>query len=1170
MASLFASAQDFSNKGKEFWLSYSYHVGMVNQGALPTMTLYLTADVVTNYTVEIYGGAVIKTGNIAAGQVVSVDIPNNYFIDDEGLFTNKAVRVTGDNPLVVYSYITRSAASGATLCLPTNVLGKEYYSANFTQASNETNSNSYFTIVAVEDNTSVEITPSADTKNGWLANSTHVVNLNKGEIYQVLGQTSGANGTDLTGSKIKSIASGTGGCKRIAVFSGSGKIKIPATNCNSNSSDNLYQQLYPTGSWGKKYLTVPSKNNPYNYYRIIKNDPSANVYVNGTLIAASSFTNNIYYQFFNNRPNLIESDKPISIAQYFTTQGCDGNSGNPNDPDMIMLNPVEQNIDKVTLVNSNLFAAATAQYPHQHHIHVIMRNGGTGISSFTLDGVSVAASSWTVHPADPSYSYLYLANVSQGYHKLASDSGFNAVAYGYANAESYGYSAGANVKDLYQFASIQNQYGIVNYPATCNNSPFYFSMTFPYQPAQIKWQFNGLFTDVTINSPAYDSTWTVNGKQLYRYRLPSTYSLSATGTYPIKVLAQNPTPDGCSGEQEINYDLQVYSRPSASFDFTTSGCTSDSVRFTENTNTSGRPATQWAWDFDDGSNSSLRNPTHLFTTAGNFNVKFALITDIGCVSDTAMKTVRMNQPPTANFSLSTPACVTKDLSVTDASLVNSGTITKWTWDFGDGANQIRNNNAAFTHAYSSAQTYTISLQVESDKGCISKVLSKPITVNALPKVGFAMPDNCLTDPFSQFMDTSSIADGTQAQFIYLWNFGDANATAVNPNTTTIKNPKHKYTLAKAYDISLTVTSNQGCSSSTAQQFFVNGAQPKSSFVVNGGSEQCSNNVVSVTNNSNVDVGRIVRLEIQWDYANDPTKKDTFMYPTTGTVYNHSYPEFFTPSTKNYTIRIVASSGDNCSDVSMQIITLKATPQIQFDALPSVCADVSPFQLMQASVSNGLPGSGVFTGDGVSASNNFDPQNAGVGNHVINYTYTAVNGCINYKEQNLKVFPLPVISAGPDRFVLEGGSSVLLGTGSGNNLSYLWTPSSGLNNVAIIQPLTSTGNDITYTLKGTSEDGCTASDDVFVKVLKTPIIPNTFSPNGDGIHDKWEIKYLESYPDATVEIYNRYGQLLFRSVGYGKPWDGTFKGNPLPAGTYYYIINPKNGRPQMAGFVDIIR
>jgi len=148
--------------------------------------------------------------------------------------------------------------------------------------------------------------------------------------------------------------------------------------------------------------------------------------------------------------------------------------------------------------------------------------------------------------------------------------------------------------------------------------------------------------------------------------------------------------------------------------------------------------------------------------------------------------------------------------------------------------------------------------------------------------------------------------------------------------------------------------------------------------------------------------------------------------------------------------------------------------------------------------------------------------------------------------------------------------LLLGTGAGDNISYLWTPSQNLNNTSIAQPLTNTASDITYTLKVTSKDNCSASDDVLVKVLKTPVIPNTFSPNGDGIHDRWEIKYLESYPGATVEIYNRYGQLIFRSVSYSKPWDGTFNGSQLPAGTYYYIINPKNGRQQMAGFVDIIR
>ena len=64
----YATAQDFSNKGKEFWLAYSYHVGMVNSGA-PQMTLYITSDVNTSYTVEIFGGGVIQTGNITAGQV---------------------------------------------------------------------------------------------------------------------------------------------------------------------------------------------------------------------------------------------------------------------------------------------------------------------------------------------------------------------------------------------------------------------------------------------------------------------------------------------------------------------------------------------------------------------------------------------------------------------------------------------------------------------------------------------------------------------------------------------------------------------------------------------------------------------------------------------------------------------------------------------------------------------------------------------------------------------------------------------------------------------------------------------------------------------------------------------------------------------------------------------
>src|SRR6187455_62604 len=87
-------SQDFSNKGKEFWIPYSYHVGM-SQGAgnYPTMTLYITSDLNTTFSVEVYGVTTIQTGNITAGQVVSVVVPTSYILSSGGLFTGKTVRV---------------------------------------------------------------------------------------------------------------------------------------------------------------------------------------------------------------------------------------------------------------------------------------------------------------------------------------------------------------------------------------------------------------------------------------------------------------------------------------------------------------------------------------------------------------------------------------------------------------------------------------------------------------------------------------------------------------------------------------------------------------------------------------------------------------------------------------------------------------------------------------------------------------------------------------------------------------------------------------------------------------------------------------------------------------------------------------------------------------------
>lgn len=1713
-------SQDFSNKGKDFWLAYSYHVGM-NTGGSPVMTLYISSDVTTTYSVDIFGVTTLQAGTILANQVIAVQIPSSYFIYGDGLFTNRAIRVTAQKPVVVYSFITRSQASAASLILPVNVLGKEYYSANFKQVSNENFSNSYITIVGVEDNTTVEITPTVNTVGGWLANSTNTITLNKGQVYQVLGTVNGFNGVDLTGTRIRSVAAPGGACKRIAVFSGSGKLSISTPGCSAGSSDNLYQQLYPVGAWGRKYLTAPSVDKPNNFYRILRSSPTANVYLNGTLIPSSSFTNN-FYEFFNNQPNMITSDTLISVVQYFTSQGCpSGPGGNPSpyDPDMIVLNPVEQNINRVTLVNSPL----TISGAHQHNIQVIIHKGGTAQTSFRFDGAPVPIFNWVDHPQDPNYAYLYLKNVTSGNHTLYSDTGFNALAYGYGNAETYGYSAGTNVKDIYQFMSIQNQQATVDFPAACKSAPFYFSMTFPYEPTAIEWVFGSALNaqglaDVSIPNPVYTSTTVVNGKTLYVYRLPNPYTIGTAGTYPIKILATNPTADGCGGAQEIDFDLQVYNNPVADFNFVTDGCVSNPVLFTDNSNTDGRPVQTRFWNFGDATTSTNNNPSHTYTAAGSFTVKYAISTDIGCLSDTASKVVSINNPPQAQFAVQAPTCVNTDITFTDQSApAPGGSLSQWTWDFGDGSpavirtsstnethrygapgtytvtlkvlsgtgcaslvfsqqvtihpnpvadfNQpniclpagnasftdgstvsggnsitgwswnfgdgsplsttqnpthiysgtgpfnvsltVTSNNgctdtrtrqltnifaepqAAFnslpevcigsligfsdastapgstvtgwswnfgdgsplstlqnpTHIYPVAGTYTVTLSVTSaagcqtvnniatrtvrvkplptasisgdntvclntnavgvvftgsngtapfhftytvnggptqvaiantgntvtvpvptgtagtytyaltgvqesattgctqnqsgtvavivkslptatisgsvevcrnapspsvtlsaangtapytfeykinggavqtitttsgntvtvpvptavagtftyelvsvkessatecsqvqggtavvvvrdlpaatlsgnnevclnaatpvavvfngangtapytfsyninggatqtvssgaantlvlavplntagtfvynllsvqesgatacsqaqsgtatvivnplpaadfaavapvcetgsvqfndnsvanagnvnnwqwnfgdpasgaantsslqnpvhsfatagnytvtliastDKGCVSPVQSRSITVHERPKAGFIAPEVCLTDQQAPFTDTSRVNNGTITG--WQWSFGDANATAGNPNTSVLQNPTHHYTVVGSYTAQLVVTSDKGCTDTARNTFTVNGSVPVAGFTVQNAGTLCSNTPVTLTDASTVDFGSVVKVEIYWDYLNNPADKTTDDSPVPGKTYTHTYPEFGSPATSSYQVRYVAYSGINCVNTSIQTITLLAAPALRFDPVPFVCSGRPSFQITQAQLLNGMAGTGVFSGNGVSSTGLFNPA-IGPGDYPIRYTYTATNGCSNFAEQTVNVYTTPGINAGPDKFVLEGGQVALTpALNASFPVTYQWTPADGLNNATTASPLASPSDDKTYTLTVTSAQGCSASDAVFVKVLKTPSIPNIFSPNGDGVHDRWVIPYLESYPGCTIDVVNRYGQPVFRSVGYATPWDGKVNGKDLPVGTYYYVIDPKNGRSRMTGYVEIIR
>lgn len=188
-----------------------------------------------------------------------------------------------------------------------------------------------------------------------------------------------------------------------------------------------------------------------------------------------------------------------------------------------------------------------------------------------------------------------------------------------------------------------------------------------------------------------------------------------------------------------------------------------------------------------------------------------------------------------------------------------------------------------------------------------------------------------------------------------------------------------------------------------------------------------------------------------------------------------------------------------------------------------------------------------------------------------YAVTVISneGCTATQTVTVTVMPAPEASISPQKKIFEG-QSVVLDAQVSNADTYLWSPADGLDDPTKLNPVASPTDDITYTLKATSGIGCgSAYASVFVRVYKKIVIPTTFSPNGDGLNDNWDIEALSTYPQCSLNVFNRSGQKVYTSTGYDKPWNGAYKGYILPTGTYYYVIDLKNNAPLLSGWVLIV-
>jgi len=255
------------------------------------------------------------------------------------------------------------------------------------------------------------------------------------------------------------------------------------------------------------------------------------------------------------------------------------------------------------------------------------------------------------------------------------------------------------------------------------------------------------------------------------------------------------------------------------------------------------------------------------------------------------------------------------------------------------------------------------------------------------------------------------------------------------------------------------------------------------------------------------------------------------------------------------------------------ISVIPSPVIQFDSLTPICIQQSSFVITEAKEITGIAGNGSFSGQGVDVNGNFSPSSAGVGTHTITYSFMADNGCSSADSATITVNPTPTVSAGPDVITCIGFPVRLKATGGS---TYLWSPVTGLDNPGIQNPIATIDSTTTYIVLGTDSNGCYATDTITVNVGKNGVaafvVPNAFTPNGDGRNDCFGISKWGGVTVVEFTIFNRWGQLVFTTNNPSDCWDGTYLGKLQEAGGYPYIIKVKSpcGDITRTGIVMLIR
>lgn len=595
-----------------------------------------------------------------------------------------------------------------------------------------------------------------------------------------------------------------------------------------------------------------------------------------------------------------------------------------------------------------------------------------------------------------------------------------------------------------------------------------------------------------------------------------TYNLA--GTYITRLIVTSP--GGCTDTMQKTITIQG---PSAVITYNPlEGCDSLTVNF-RSLNTSNVDSI--VWDFSDGFVITKDSViSHKYTDTGFFVPRVILQDNNGCrVPLLGVDTIKIIGAYPAFVSSTRLLCDRGNVQFTDSTKTN-GQITSWRWNFGDGSTSTAQNPA---HFYTTPGNYTVSLRVGTEFGCFDSitianyitVIQSPVTDIASSAAAVCQQDDVTFRGIEVVQDTSILS--------WFWDFA-------NGQTSTLQNPPaQQYVGPGIFNVRMIVTNSSGCKDTVDRPVTINPIPD-----------------VFAGQDSTICLGAAIQL--------NATGATTYQWlaPTNNlSCTNCANPVASPTVTTTYVVRGTSAFG--CEKIDSVTITVIQPSTVTASADDSLC--------LGQSTTLRATGTDLYIWTPATGLNNPNIANP-VARPTTTTTYTVTGsdifGCFTSTDEVLiSVFPIPTVDLGPDT-TISGGTSIQLNAQYSNDVqNFLWSPPTGLTCTTCPAPTASPGITTSYTLTVTNNGGCTSNDAINVFVIcnsENIFMPNTFSPNGDGVNDVYYPRGRGINTIRSLRIFTRWGQQVYARQNFNaneitSGWDGNFKGSKLAADVYVYIL-----------------